>query len=270
MFKARRIITLFTLICLILTVFVSSVSANTISEQVKLKATCKMVSSQRTDDGYTCKFEITLPNRTSSIGTAGFKPFVAVVHLGGNGTNIYATSYFAGMVNKYNLSLSLYNGADYGDTNTCAKREQLNRIGTILSPNKITYTPSSTKYWQAWLYGTIDGYEVDCTTDDALYNKKAVLYPDYTDPITGRYMSRPETTWVKVTNPLPNLTTPQRNDYKAWVEKCYNGGKAIDWTNMQIHHVKPREFGGTHDYSNLMPLKSDFHTKVTTWFANYR
>jgi len=119
------------------------------------------------------------------------------------------------------------------------------------------------------LYGTIDGYEVDCVTDDALYNKKAELYPDYTDSITGRFMTRPATTWIKVTNPLPNLTEPERKAYKAWVEKCYNGGKPIDWTGYEIHHIKPREFSGTHDYSNLMPLKSDFHKKVSSWFRNY-
>jgi len=119
MFKpSKKIIAFFTVICLMLTVFISSVSAQTVFDQFKPnKATCKLLSTERSDNGLTYKFQITIPDKSSvtnnTLGTNGLKLFTDVVHLGGDGTNVYATSYFVGAVNKYSLSLSLYNGAEY-------------------------------------------------------------------------------------------------------------------------------------------------------------
>lgn len=82
-------------------------------------------------------------------------------------------------------------------------------------------------------------------------------------------MTVPVTSLTKVSNPLPVLTQKERDTYRAWYEKTYNGGKTINWTNLPIHHIKPRAYGGTHVYENLMPLDSGFHSTVTSWWVNY-
>ncbi|WP_409978469.1 HNH endonuclease signature motif containing protein [Anoxybacteroides rupiense] len=39
----------------------------------------------------------------------------------------------------------------------------------------------------------------------------------------------------------------------------------------EVHHIRPREYGGNNDYSNLIPLPSSFHRKVVNpWWTNYK
>nr|WP_286119127.1 HNH endonuclease [Thermoactinomyces sp. DSM 45891] len=39
-----------------------------------------------------------------------------------------------------------------------------------------------------------------------------------------------------------------------------------------MHHIIPREYGGTNDFDNLIPLPRDFHQqRVTPWWnSGYR
>ncbi|WP_338042674.1 HNH endonuclease signature motif containing protein [Paenibacillus fonticola] len=39
---------------------------------------------------------------------------------------------------------------------------------------------------------------------------------------------------------------------------------------MEIHHIiQPREYGGTNDPNNLIPLPKAIHKLYTSWFAGY-
>ncbi|MBU5444116.1 HNH endonuclease [Paenibacillus sp. MSJ-34] len=41
-------------------------------------------------------------------------------------------------------------------------------------------------------------------------------------------------------------------------------------TVTEIHHIRPRNLGGTNDFSNLISLPKSFHqTIVTPWFSGY-
>ncbi|MEK5522415.1 MULTISPECIES: hypothetical protein [Heyndrickxia] len=37
-----------------------------------------------------------------------------------------------------------------------------------------------------------------------------------------------------------------------------------------MHHIRPREYYGSNDYSNLISLKKQFHrSEVNPWWTNY-
>lgn len=36
-----------------------------------------------------------------------------------------------------------------------------------------------------------------------------------------------------------------------------------------IHHMQPREYGGTNYEYNLMPVERSAHNKITGWFNGY-
>ncbi|WP_434756483.1 HNH endonuclease signature motif containing protein [Paenibacillus amylolyticus] len=37
-----------------------------------------------------------------------------------------------------------------------------------------------------------------------------------------------------------------------------------------MHHIKPREFGGTNDPANLIPMPKNIHKLYTSFFAGYK
>ena len=41
----------------------------------------------------------------------------------------------------------------------------------------------------------------------------------------------------------------------------------VDLTGYDVHHIIPREYGGTNDYSNLIPLAVSDHRTVTSWWV---
>lgn len=42
------------------------------------------------------------------------------------------------------------------------------------------------------------------------------------------------------------------------------------WSSVQIHHIRPRQYGGAlNDFNNLMPVKTESHRAITSWFRNY-
>lgn len=44
----------------------------------------------------------------------------------------------------------------------------------------------------------------------------------------------------------------------------------LNWSSVQIHHIRPRQYGGAlNDFNNLMPVKTESHRAITSWFRNY-
>ncbi|MGO4696615.1 HNH endonuclease signature motif containing protein [Paenibacillus sp. 2TAB26] len=133
-------------------------------------------------------------------------------------------------------------------------------------------TVASTKYWKgdftAQIYsGTVLVSVHNGGTDVAqLYNKNGVVYPPYTDQHSGIVMIEPATTsWARV----PSISWSGRDAYIKWYETQY-GVPNWNWDDYQIHHIRPRNLGGTNVYSNLIPLVKTFHTgTVNPWFAAY-
>ena len=49
-----------------------------------------------------------------------------------------------------------------------------------------------------------------------------------------------------------------------------NGTQSADWWSArQIHHIRPRIYGGTDDFNNLLPVPNANHYLITSWFRNY-
>lgn len=97
----------------------------------------------------------------------------------------------------------------------------------------------------------------------------------YEDPYSGKVMFMPDTTLLsKTNNPVPPLTKEDRGEYIAEYIRRYGDPKKknpkFNWANYDIHHIIPREYGGNHHFSNLIPLKREFHQKnVSPWWINY-
>lgn len=99
-----------------------------------------------------------------------------------------------------------------------------------------------------------------------MLNKKAVFFPDYADPLSSQDVgTQVDTTWAKTTP----IAWSGRPAYRIWYNTTY-GEQTDDWWNArEIHHIRPRAYGGQNDYSNLMPIVTANHRAITDWFRNY-
>jgi len=67
---------------------------------------------------------------------------------------------------------------------------------------------------------------------------------------------------------VPWNGTLRRQFIKAWEEAGY---EALNWADYEIHHILPREFGGTNDFWNLVPVESNYHRQVISpWWAGFK
>ncbi|MFD2700803.1 HNH endonuclease signature motif containing protein [Paenibacillus shunpengii] len=91
--------------------------------------------------------------------------------------------------------------------------------------------------------------------------------PIYTDVASAKVMKEPaRADWARTT-PI-SWTTTDRNKYKDWFNKTYPN--VYDWSLNEVHHMRPRNLGGTNDYSNLIPIPIHHHRSVVSpWFVAY-
>lgn len=113
----------------------------------------------------------------------------------------------------------------------------------------------------------VGGFETGLLGPDVLLNKKAVVYPYHFDPYAFKLMVEPERTDWAQTPSIP-WTSYDRQKYIQWYDMTYPHHR-WNWNEMQIHHIRPRNYGGTNDYDNLIPIKTTDHYTVNAWWANY-
>ncbi len=76
------------------------------------------------------------------------------------------------------------------------------------------------------------------------------------------------TTWSRLPS-SPVWTTMDRYYYiKEFSERYGNQSKEY-WAENQVHHIRPRIYGGNNDFDNLMPVPIEAHKLITKWFINY-
>ncbi|WP_236546237.1 HNH endonuclease signature motif containing protein [Anoxybacillus sp. PDR2] len=134
---------------------------------------------------------------------------------------------------------------------------------------------TSTKFWIGKTHITAHykgGYTSQKVkmSEKFLLNKKGVIYPYYRDPRMRKVMKKPSsTTWDRVPKEQRvKWSTSQRDKYLDWYIENYG---FIIKSFYEVHHIRPREYGGNNDYSNLIPLLSSFHRKVVNpWWTNYK
>ncbi len=100
-------------------------------------------------------------------------------------------------------------------------------------------------------------------------NSKGDPYPTVIDPRTGDPIPFPsgKLTWVPPEDRVvwDNMT---RRDYiKQWFDMGYSE-PAGGWDRYDIHHILPREYGGTNDFWNLVPVERDVHQQILTPWWN--
>lgn len=139
---------------------------------------------------------------------------------------------------------------------------------------KYGYATPKTMFWVlngAYTATMVSGYTntgVIPVKGAYLTNKKGQLFPQYIDPVSKKdTASQIETNWEKI-SPVPAWTG--RKKYIQDFEAIY-GEQDVEnyWKKVQIHHIRPRAYGGSDDFSNLVPVETTAHTLITTWFRNY-
>ena len=97
-------------------------------------------------------------------------------------------------------------------------------------------------------------------TTRAIANKAGKAYPDVIDPRTGKAIGFPEGNLSKV--PKGDRVSwghQERGDYIAEWHRRGHPEPAGGWSEYDIHHIKPREYGGSNAFDNLVPVQRATH-----------
>ncbi|WP_223066015.1 HNH endonuclease [Paenibacillus caui] len=146
-------------------------------------------------------------------------------------------------------------------------------LPVVGSTNTKTISITQTGYYQVkftldvfFSNGTQKSY--NASSDTVLLNRMARPYPTiYTDPISGKSVSEPSADWTKTSSPV-SWTQTDINRFRTWYEGTYNLTN-FQWGAYEIHHIRPRIYGGTNDNSNLIPLPPSIHSSYTAFFSGY-
>jgi hypothetical protein len=133
---------------------------------------------------------------------------------------------------------------------------------------------SSTRFRQATVevkahYTGGETKKVSKSNTTYLYNKKGVRYPSYVDPVSKKVMTVPSSAlWSKVPkSDRVKWGNTQRKKYRNWYDSTY---KPLKWSEYDIHHIRPKIYGGSNNNSNLIPLKKSYHRGIVTpWWSAY-
>jgi len=100
-------------------------------------------------------------------------------------------------------------------------------------------------------------------------NSKGDPYPKMTDPRTGQDVPFPaqnQWTWIPEENRVTWNNVTRGEFIKEWIDRGYPD-YGPGWKDLDIHHILPREWSGTNDFWNLVPMDRNFHnTVVTPWW----
>jgi hypothetical protein len=101
----------------------------------------------------------------------------------------------------------------------------------------------------------------------SLLNKAGKFYPKVSDLRTGKPIAFP-TSDLKRTSQSKRVQwgAKERGDFiKQWYDLGYKTPRG-GWSNYDIHHIKPREFGGSNQFWNLTPVQRNTHQKEFNTF----
>jgi hypothetical protein len=116
----------------------------------------------------------------------------------------------------------------------------------------------------------VDGTGAAAGSDAVLFNRAGREYPSVLNPGTGKPIPFPsgKLEKVAVSDRVP-WGAQERGDFiKQWYKRGYStppGG----WSEYDIHHVLPREYGGTNAFENLVPVERDTHqSEFNAWWRD--
>ncbi len=172
-------------------------------------------------------------------------------------------TYIAPPKTQANVKIYLYSGSS---RSSCDKLEN-SSLDFVISGGQSKYIEATAKtaYFKAG--AKVNGNTFDNASGTKLFNKSGVIYPTYTNSDCGVTVPEPSLNWNKTTS--ISWTSSDRTKYLKWFEQTYLNGKTQNWDNWQVHHMRPRTYGGQNNYSNLIPMPETKHREFTSWFAGY-
>lgn len=103
-------------------------------------------------------------------------------------------------------------------------------------------------------------------------NSRGEPYPIIIDPRTGEPIPAPKEKLTRV--PVEKRSPWDKEHRAAYIKEWYDRGYKTPeggWIKYDIHHIRPREYGGSNDFDNLVPIERDLHQKLLNeWWRNYR
>jgi hypothetical protein len=117
-----------------------------------------------------------------------------------------------------------------------------------------------------------ESLKCDATERDALTDNNAGLtYPEVLNPGTGEQISYPGQNLMQV--PVSDRVSWGAQDRATFIKEWYDNGYATSeggWSEYDIHHVIPREYGGTNEFANLVPVERGIHqNEFNAWWRGY-
>jgi RHS repeat-associated protein len=97
---------------------------------------------------------------------------------------------------------------------------------------------------------------------------KIDLYPKVIDPRTGRHIPFPSAIKNRVAD-AERITWDSKSDRATFIAEWHGRGyetPRAGWDKCDIHHIQPREFGGSNDFWNLVPVERTTHQKLFNEF----
>jgi hypothetical protein len=102
-------------------------------------------------------------------------------------------------------------------------------------------------------------------------NRAGQPYPNVPDPRTGNPIAYPGSglTIVPKANRVPWGPMERAAYIKEWFNRGF-GKLPGKWSDYDIHHIRPREYGGTNDFDNLVPIPRPVHQQqFNPWWQKY-
>ena len=103
-------------------------------------------------------------------------------------------------------------------------------------------------------------------------NRRGMTYPQIPDPRTGQPIRFPDGRLAIVDRAdRVHWGGVERRDFiKDWIDRGYDV-PAGGWSKDDIHHIRPREYGGTNDFDNLVPVLrgEDGHVQFNRFWENW-
>ena len=97
-------------------------------------------------------------------------------------------------------------------------------------------------------------------------NTKLNLYPEVLDPRTGRAIPLPTTNNIVGKELRVQWGATERSTFiKDWYNRGYSTPRG-GWEHYDIHHILPREYGGTNEFWNLVPVERATHQQLFNSF----
>jgi hypothetical protein len=115
--------------------------------------------------------------------------------------------------------------------------------------------------------GFASGLCVAAEDTGEIVNAAGETYPKVVDPRTGAPPSG--LAKVPVSDRVPWGAQERGAFIKSWYDQGYSTPEG-GWSQYDIHHIIPREYGGTNEFDNLVPVLRTVHQQeFNPWWLNY-